>query len=139
MDDQVNEMYNSEQRTGRLFTVFAGIAVLVSCLGLFGLATFTAQLRRKEIGVRKVLGASVMGIVTLLSGDFLKLVLLGILVASPIAWYTMHHWLEGFAYRTTLSWWLFGVAGFVAIGIALLTVSYQALQAALVNLSLIHI
>ena len=133
MDDQVNEMYSSEQRTGLLFTVFAGIAILVSCLGLFGLATFTAQRRRKEIGVRKVLGASVLGIVTLLSRDFLKLVLLGILIASPIAWYTMSQWLEEFAYRTTLSWWLFGVAGFVAIGIALLTVSYQALQAALVN------
>ncbi len=133
MDDQVNEMYTTEQRTGRLFNFFAGIAILVSCLGLFGLATFTAQLRRKEIGVRKVLGASVMGIVTLLSGDFLKLVLLGILVASPIAWYTMNQWLEGFAYRTTLSWWLFAVAGLVAVGIALLTVSFQSVKAALTN------
>lgn len=133
MDDQFNDMYKSEQRTGRLFSFFAGIAILVSGLGLFGLATFTAQQRTKEIGIRKALGASVTGIVALLSRDFLKLVLIGILIAAPIAWWTMDQWLANFAYRTSVEWWVFALAGTLAIGIALLTVSFQSIKAALVN------
>lgn len=133
MDTQYNELYKSEQRTGQLFNFFSGIAILVSCLGLFGLATFTAQQRTKEIGIRKVLGASITGIVALLSKDFLKLVLIGILIASPIAWWTMSEWLKAFAYKIDLEWWVFALAGFLAIAIALLTVSFQSIRAALMN------
>ncbi|MFC5410241.1 ABC transporter permease [Larkinella bovis] len=133
MDVQYNEMYKSEQRTGQLFRFFAGIAILVSCLGLFGLATFTAQQRTKEIGIRKVLGASVTGIVALLSQDFLKLVLISILIAIPVAWWTMSEWLKEFAYKIELEWWVFALAGLLAIVIALLTVSFQSVRAALMN------
>jgi putative ABC transport system permease protein len=108
------------------------VAIFISCMGLFGLAAFTAQ-RRKEIGVRKVLGASVRGIVALLSKDFLKLVLLSIVLASPIAWYFMHNWLNDFAYRINLSWWIFLLAGAWASLIALLTISFQAIKAAIAN------
>jgi putative ABC transport system permease protein len=133
MDVQYNEMYKSEQRTGQLFNFFAGIAILVSCLGLFGLATFTAQQRTKEIGIRKVLGASIIGIVGLLSRDFLKLVLVGILIASPIAWWTMGEWLKAFAYKIDIEWWFFAVAGLLAVLIAFATVSFQSIKAALMN------
>ncbi|WP_421829462.1 ABC transporter permease [Larkinella sp.] len=133
MDVQYNELYKSEQRTGQLFNFFAGIAILVSCLGLFGLATFTAQQRTKEIGIRKVLGASITGIVALLSKDFLKLVLIGILIASPIAWWTMSQWLTAFAYKIDLAWWMFALAGLLAVLIAFATVSFQSIKAALMN------
>ncbi|MFD1145182.1 ABC transporter permease [Larkinella insperata] len=133
MDVQYNEMYKSEQRTGQLFNFFAGITILVSCLGLFGLATFTAQQRTKEIGIRKVLGASVSGIVALLSKDFLKLVLIGIVIASPIAWWMMNQWLADFAYKIDLDWWVFALAGLLAILIAFATVSFQSIRAALMN------
>ncbi|RYZ31855.1 MAG: FtsX-like permease family protein, partial [Sphingobacteriales bacterium] len=105
----------------------------IACLGLFGLATFTAEQRTKEIGVRKVLGASVASIVTLLSKDFLKLVCIAILIASPLAWYGMNRWLQDFAYKIDLEWWVFALAGLLAIGIALLTVSFQSIKAALMN------
>ena len=110
-----------------------GIAIFVSCMGLFGLATFTAEQRRKEIGIRKVLGASVAGIVTMLSKDFLKLVMLSLVIASPIAWYFMNDWLQGFAYRVNISILIFLLAGAMAIFIAVVTVSFQAIKAALAN------
>ncbi|GAB3916118.1 ABC transporter permease [Larkinella terrae] len=133
MDAQYNDMYKSEQRTGALFNFFSGVAILVSCLGLFGLATFTAQQRMKEIGIRKVLGASVTGIVALLSKDFLKLVLIGILIASPVAWWAMNQWLQNFAYKIDLEWWVFALAGLLAVLIAFTTVSFQSIRAALMN------
>ena len=109
------------------------MAVFIACLGLFGLATFTAEQRTKEIGVRKVLGASVASVVALLSKDFLKLVGIAILIASPIAWYGMNRWLQDFAYKIDIEWWVFALAGLLAIGIALLTISFQSIKAALMN------
>jgi putative ABC transport system permease protein len=133
LDDSFNNLYQSEQNTGLLFTVFAAIAILISCLGLFGLATFTAQVRTREIGVRKVLGASVGGIIQLLAKDFIKLVLIAVAIALPVAWYTMNRWLQNFAYRTDLPWWIFALSGLMAVAIALLTVSFQSVKAALMN------
>jgi putative ABC transport system permease protein len=133
LDDVFANLYKSEQKTGVLFNVFATIAILISCLGLFGLATFTAQVRTREIGVRKVLGASITGIVQLLAKDFVKLVIIAILIATPIAWYTMSQWLQDFAYRIAVQWWVFALAGLLAVGIALLTVSFQSIKAALMN------
>ena len=109
------------------------MAIFISCLGLFGLATFTAERRVKEIGVRKVLGASVMGIISLLSKDFLKPVLLALVLATPLAWYFMKNWLTDFAYRIEIEWWMFALTGFLAIGVALLTVGFQSVKAALAN------
>ncbi len=133
LDDAYDSLYKSEQRTGTLFTFFSVVAILISCLGLFGLATYAAQIRTREIGVRKVLGASVSGIIQLLSKDFLKVVILAIVVATPLAWYVMSRWLNDFAYKVNIEWWVFALAGFLAVGIALLTVSYQAIKAALMN------
>ncbi len=133
LDERFNKTYLAEQKTGQILGLFAGLTIFVACLGLFGLATFTAQQRTKEIGVRKVLGASVTSIVALLSRDFLKLVLIAIVLASPIAYYAMQQWLQDFAYKITIEWWVFALAGLLAIGIALLTVSFQSVRAALVN------
>ncbi|MBU1820169.1 MAG: ABC transporter permease, partial [Bacteroidetes bacterium] len=133
LEDDFNATYRAEQRTAQILGIFAGLTIFVACLGLFGLATFTAEQRKKEIGVRKVLGASITSVVTLLSTDFLKLVLIAILIASPIAWYAMSQWLEGFAYKIDLEVGVFVAAGLLAIGIALFTVSYQSIKAALVN------
>jgi putative ABC transport system permease protein len=133
LSDAYTRLYKNEQRTGQLFRFFAGVAILVCCLGLLGLSAYTAEQRTKEIGVRKVLGASVSNIVILLSKDFLTLVAFGILVAVPLAWWAMNAWLSGFAYRTDLSWWVFALAGALAVGIALLTVSAQSIRAALAN------
>ena len=133
VDEAYDRLYRSEERIGALFRFFAGVAIVISCLGLFGLATFTAEQRTKEIGIRKVLGASVTSIVALLSKDFLKLVLIAIIVATPIAWYAMNEWLADFAYKIDISWWVFALAGWLALGIALLTVSFQAVKAALMN------
>ncbi len=133
LDENFNKTYLAEQKTGQILGLFAGLTIFVACLGLFGLATFTAQQRTKEIGVRKVLGASVTSIVALLSRDFLKLVLIAIVLASPIAYYAMQQWLQDFAYKITIEWWVFALAGLLAIGIALLTVSFQSIRAALVN------
>ncbi|SFC10352.1 ABC transporter permease [Spirosoma endophyticum] len=132
-DDAFRQQYKSETIIRELATCFAVLAILISCLGLFGLAAFTAEQRTKEIGVRKVLGASVSSIITLLSTDFLKLVLLAIVIASPIAWWIMDKWLQDFAYKTELSWWIFALSGLLAVGIALLTVSFQSVKAALTN------
>ena len=133
MDDSFDEMYRAEQRIGTIALTFAALAILIACLGLFGLAAFMAEQRTKEIGVRKVLGASVPSLIGLLSKDFLKLVLIAILIASPLAWYAMNQWLSDFAYKIDIEWWMFALAGAVAIGIALLTVSFQSVKAALMN------
>ncbi|MDB5090714.1 MAG: transporter permease [Mucilaginibacter sp.] len=133
MDDTYNKLYQSDQRTGLLFDLFAGIAIVISCLGLFGLAAYTAQVRVKEIGIRKVLGASAANIALLFSKDFLTLVTLAILIATPVSWYAMNQWLMNFAYRATLQWWLFAMAGLSALLIALLTISFQSVKAALAN------
>lgn len=133
LDDKFKNLYENEQRTGLLFNIFAGITIFISCLGLFGLSAYTAQVRRKEIGVRKVLGISVEGVVRLLAKDFVKLILMAILIATPVAWYIMNAWLQNFAYKVTISWSVFAISGSVAILIALLTISFQAIKAALAN------
>lgn len=133
LDAQFASQYRAEQQFNRVFSLFTGLSLFITCLGLFGLASFTAEQRTKEIGVRKVLGASVVSIVALLSKDFLKLVLIAIGIASPIAWYAMHQWLQDFAYKIAMEWWVFAGAGLLAMVIALLTVSFQSVKAALTN------
>ena len=133
LDEAFNDMYREEQRTAQLGLTFAIIAIFIACLGLFGLATYMAEQRIKEIGVRKVLGATVSNITTMLSKDFLKLVLLSAIIAFPVAWWAMHTWLQDFAFRVDISWWVFIAAGAIAMLIALLTVSSQAMKAALSN------
>jgi len=133
MDNDFDQLYHAEQQTGRVFITFAVFAILIACLGLFGLVTYAAEQRTKEIGVRKVLGARVVGIVALLSRDFTMLVGIAALIAFPAAWWAMYKWLETFAYRTEISWWIFLVAGAAALAIALLTVSIQTVRAALAN------
>jgi putative ABC transport system permease protein len=133
LDEIFNRLYQGEQREGTLFNYFAGIAIFISCLGLFGLAAFTAQVRTREIGVRKVLGATVTNVVSLLAKDFIKLVLIAIIVAFPIAWLAMSHWLDAFAYRVGISWTTFVLAAGIAILIAFVTISFQSIKAALTN------
>jgi putative ABC transport system permease protein len=133
LDENFANLYESEQRQGTLFTVFACIAIVIACLGLFGLSAFAITQRVKEIGVRRVLGARVDTIVTLLSKDFLQLVLIAAIIAFPIAWYAMSHWLQDFAYRTNISWWVFLLAAILASVVALGTVSYHAIKAALAS------
>jgi len=133
MDSEVQKQYETEITLSNIINSFTIIAILISCLGLFGLAAFSAEQRNKEIGIRKVLGASVSGLVSLLSKDFLILVGISFVVATPIAWYGMSKWLQAFAYRITLSWWMFALAGVAAVLIALVTVSSQAIKAALAN------
>jgi putative ABC transport system permease protein len=133
LDDEVQKQYETEISLSRIINLFTIIAILISCLGLFGLVAFSAEQRKKEIGVRKVLGASVSGLVQLLSKDFLKLVGIAILISTPVAWWAMNKWLQVFAYRINISWWMFALAGFIAIIIALITVSFQAIKAAIVN------
>ncbi len=133
IDDRFNALYNDDLLFGKVFGLFAGFAIFIACLGLLGLSLFTTAQRTKEIGVRKVLGASVPNIVLLLSKDFIRLIILSFLIASPVAWYLMHHWLEGFAYRKPISWWIFPFAGMLAVLIALGTVSFQTIKAAGMN------
>lgn len=133
LEDTYNDMYKTEQHSATLFNIFAGIAIFISCLGLFGLATYTAQIKVKEIGIRKVLGASVSNITAMLSRDFLVLVLIAIAIGSPIAWYAMNKWLMDYAYRAEMHWWLIAVAGGAAVIIAFVTISFQAIKAALAN------
>jgi ABC-type antimicrobial peptide transport system permease subunit len=133
VDEEYARKFDDEKRTGTLAALFAGLTIFISCLGLFGLATYMAEARVKEIGVRKVLGASVSGIVGLLSKDFLRLVIVAFFIASPIAWWAMFKWLQGYPYRVNIQWWVFLMAALLSMGIALLTVSYQALKAALSN------
>lgn len=133
VDDQFNQMFLSEALISKLSRVFAALAIIISCLGLFGLAVYTAERRTKEIGVRKVLGASVTGIAALLSKDFIKLVAVACLIAFPVAWWMMHSWLQHYQYRIEISWWIFLAAGISAILIALITISFQSIKAALAN------
>lgn len=133
VDEEYSKKFDDEKRTGTLAGLFAALTVFISCLGLFGLATYMAENRIKEIGVRKVLGASVTGIATLLSKDFLILVLLSFIVAAPVAWIAMYKWLEGYPYRVDIHWWVFLMAAGLSAGIALLTVSFQAVKAGLAN------
>lgn len=132
-EESIENYYQAERQMGLLYRVFAGLTVFIACLGLFGLAAFTAEQRTKEIGVRKVLGASVVSITTLLSRDFLKLVLVAIVIATPVAWYLMQNWMEDFQYRIGIEWWVFVLAALLALTVAFLTVSFQAIKAALVN------
>jgi putative ABC transport system permease protein len=133
MDEQFNNQYRTEQRISQISITFAVLAILIACLGLFGLVTYAAEQRIKEIGIRKVLGASVVNLVGMLSKDFLKLVFISALIAFPVAWWAMHTWLQDFAYRVQIGWWIFIAAGVIALLIALLTVSFQAIKAALTN------
>ena len=133
LDENFNAQYKSEQQAGKLFAVFASLAILVACVGLFGLSAYTAHLRTKEIGIRKVMGASVSGVVILLAKDFTKMVGIAFVIAAPLSWYLMRQWLEGFAYRIDLSPGVFLLAGTITILIAWITVSFQTIKAAIIN------
>ncbi len=133
LDQDFQHNYEKDQLTSRIAISFTLIAILIACLGLFGLAAFSAEQRTKEIGIRKVLGASAANLTTLLSKEFIRLIIIAILIASPIAWFAMNKWLQGFAYKIHITWWMFALAGFLAIFIALVTVSFQAIKAAVAN------
>lgn len=133
MDAEFDALYHSDETLGKVFTVFTSLSIVVACLGLLGLAIYTAERRMKEIGIRKVLGASVQNVVTMLSGDFLKLIIIASVIAFPIAWYAMNKWLQGFAFRTSVNWWVFATAAGITIFIALITIGFQAIKAALTN------
>ena len=133
LDQEFDALYQTDQTVGKVFSMFTFLSLTVACLGLLGLAMYTAERRTKEIGIRKVLGASVQSVVSLLSKDFLKLVIIAALIAFPLAWYAMNQWLQSFAYPTDVSWWIFALAGAATAVIALLTVSFQAIKAALTN------
>jgi putative ABC transport system permease protein len=133
LDESLNRFYRSESRWSSIVGWAGGISIFLACLGLFGLAALAAVNRTKEIGIRKVLGASVTGIVGLLSKDFLKLVIIALLIASPIAWYFMHKWLQDFAYRISIGWWIFIAAGSLTILVALITICFQAVKAGMAN------
>jgi len=133
LDEKFNNLYKGEEQEGVLFDYFAAIAISISCLGLLGLAAYTAQVRTREIGIRKVLGASVGNVTTMLSYDFVKLVLIAIIIATPIAWYAMSKWLQDFAYRINIEWWMFLIAGLMAIIIAFITISFQSIKVAIAN------
>ena len=133
VDEEFDRQFKSEMLIGKLSRIFALLAIVITCLGLFGLAAYTAERRTKEIGVRKVLGSSVAGIASLLSKEFLKLVILSSVISFPLAWWFMHNWLQNYAYRTEIDWWVFIIAAVLALFIALLTISFQAIKAALAN------
>ena len=133
LDQEYEAMYRAEQRTSNILNVFTGVTIFISCLGLFGLAVFTTKQRFKEVSIRKVMGASVANIVGLISSDFMKLVFVAVIIASPLAWYAMDKWLQDFAYRIHIQWWVFVLAGGLSIFIAFLTVSFQSVKAALLN------
>jgi len=137
LDEQFYRTYQAEQNTGQILGIFAGLTIFVACLGLFGLATFTIRQRNKEIGIRKVLGASVSGIVVLLSKDFLKLIVIAFLISAPVGWLLMNRWLENFEYRTQISLWIFAIAGLMALLITIFTVGFRGLNAALMNPSVV--
>jgi putative ABC transport system permease protein len=132
-DEWLDSMYKSEENLAAAIRLFAVLAIMISCLGILGLAEFSIKKRTKEIGIRKVNGARVFEVMALLNNDFMRWVLIAFLIAVPIAWYVMNLWLKNFAYRTSLSWWIFALAGLIALGIALLTVSWQSLRAATRN------
>jgi ABC-type antimicrobial peptide transport system permease subunit len=132
-DDEYQKLYNNEQVISKLSGVFASLAIIISCLGLLGLAIFTAGQRVKEIGIRKVLGAGIGSLFVLLSSEFLALVVIALLIASPLAWYFMNKWLQHYAYHTKIEWGIFMLAGLISIAITLLTISFQTLKASLIN------
>jgi ABC-type antimicrobial peptide transport system permease subunit len=132
-DEEYAKKFNSEERIGKLASAFAILAIFISCLGLFGMASFMAEQRTKEIGVRKVLGATVFNLWQLLSTDFVMLVIIALLIATPISYYFMHRWLDGYQYHSGISWWIFAVTAIGAVAITLLTVSFQSIKAALAN------
>ena len=133
VDEEFSKKFGNEKRIGKLAAFFTFLAIFISCLGLFGLASYVAEQRTKEIGIRKVLGASVVRLWKMLSKDFVQLVFIACMIAVPIAYYIMHNWLQKFDYHTTISWWVFGLACIGALAITLITVSYQAIKAALSN------
>ena len=133
LDNDLNNLYRGEQKMGSIFNVFAILAILISCLGLYGLSAFMAEQRTKEIGVRKVLGASVFNIVYLLSRNFTRLILIAMAIGIPVSWIAIDNWLKGFAYRIDVGWTVFLVASGIALFIAWLTVSYESVKAAIVN------
>ena len=133
LDEAFDNMYRQERRVGTVAMAFAILAIIIACLGLFGLATYIAEQRTKEIGIRKVLGASVSNIIRMLSKDFVKLVILAFVIATPIAWWFMDKWLQEFAYRIDINWGVFAVTGLVALIVALITLSFQAIRAAIAN------
>ncbi|HLA58036.1 MAG TPA: FtsX-like permease family protein, partial [Puia sp.] len=132
-DEEYTKLYNSEILISKLSILFSVLAILISCMGLLGLVMFSAEQRKKEIGMRKVMGASVSQIITLFSTDFMKLIIIAFFIAGPLAWFAMNNWLLDFAYKLPLSWWIFAMAGFIAILIALFTISIQAFRAAGTN------
>lgn len=132
-DEEYKKLYSNEQIVSKLSDAFAFLAIFISCLGLLGLAMFTAEQRTKEIGIRKVLGASVSSLFTLLSKEFVVLVAIALVIASPVAWYAMNKWLLNYNYHIEISWWVFLLSGFIALLITLATVSFQSLKAALMN------
>ena len=133
MDDDYNKLYNAEIRLGKIMNLFAMIAIVLACLGLFGLSSYNANQRVKEIGIRKVLGASISRIVFVLSKDFIRLALLALVIAFPVAWWATSKWLQDFTYRTTIHWNTYAIAGLVTIVLVMLTVSIQAIRAAVAN------
>ncbi len=133
LDEDYAQKFANEKRTGELAALFAGLTIFISCLGLFGLSSFTAENRIREIGIRKVLGASVFGITRLLSRDFLKLITISFLIASPVAWFAMNSWLQSYNYRIQITWWVFALTFLLSIAIALLTISFQSIKAAMSN------
>jgi putative ABC transport system permease protein len=133
MDESIRDLYETEQKTASLVRVAMGLAIFISCMGLFGLSLFTAERRGKEIGIRKVLGASTTDIAVMLNRQFVRLVLLALAIASPVAWILAHRWLQDFAYRVPVEWWVFVLAGLGAIGLAVVTVGYQSVRAAMTN------
>jgi putative ABC transport system permease protein len=133
LDQDFERSYRRDQRDSQIVIYFTGVAIFIACLGLFGLAVFSAERRTREIGIRKVLGATVTEVTMLLSKDFIQLVLIAIVIGSPLAWWAMNKWLEAFAYRIHLQWWMFGISGAIAVLIAILTVSFQAIRAGNAN------
>ena len=133
MDEQLNRFYKKDNQLLQILAIFAALAIGIACMGLFGLSVYTARQRTKEIGVRKVLGASVMGIAVLISNEFIRLVIIASLISFPVAWWVTHKWLQDFAYRIDIKWWFFGVAGLSALVVAIVTISVQAIKAAIAN------
>src|SRR6478736_6404590 len=133
VDEEYAKKFNDEERVGKLATLFSVLAIVISCLGLFGLASFVAEQRTKEIGIRKVLGATVSGVVVLISKDFTRLIILAFVLASPLACWAMNNWLKAYSYRINVEWWILAIAGTVTLVVALLVVSFQAIKAAVSN------
>jgi putative ABC transport system permease protein len=133
MDEEVQNQYTADRRLSNIINSFTFLTILISCLGLLGLAMFTTERRTKEIGIRKVLGASIVNITTMISSEFVKLVMISLVFSIPIAWWAMRKWLEDFAYHVDMEWWMFALAGLLTIVITFMTVSFQSMKAAMAN------